>query len=232
MKKIIYLMLFALLSLNVNAQYKVGDIYNKGGVKGLVVVVNESGIHGLLLSLESSELKWTSDDNLNLETSAFYEDDGMKNMDAIAKYIVENNKTWSNFPVFEWAKSLGEGWYIPAKEELLQIWSNLNGGNLKLNNAGKKNWLKHNKTIKKNKGDKLIVAGRGIDILVGMKSSTESDGGKIWAICPKGKLIALKALLPPNAKIELSEIEKNENSETKNILSATQKYVTRAVYKF
>ncbi len=237
MKKIFLTLFVALMTLVAQAQYKVGDIYNNGGVKGMVVVVDESGQHGLLISLEESDEDWTKDESLNLETTAFHEDDGSKNMEAISKYITENNKAWTDFPVFAWARSMGEGWYIPAKEELVQIWTNLNGGDLKLNKKSKKTWKKFNKIMKKAKGDPLFtslgVMMSGFNhVLMGMISSSESDGGKIWVIAAVGKICIIDALASPNANIETIEIDKNEQSYTKNAFSVRLKFATRAVHKF
>lgn len=108
--------------------YKVGDVYNQNGLTGIVVAVDAKGEHGTIMSLEGSNAKWIADNDLKFETNAFYEDDGQKNMEVIASYISNNSKSWSDFPLFAWAKSLGEGWYIPSKEETLEIWKNINGG--------------------------------------------------------------------------------------------------------
>lgn len=237
MKKIILSSLLCVISMCLHAQYKVGDIYNKGGVKGMVVVVDDSGKHGLLLSLSESEADWTISEDLNLETSAFHEDDGMKNMQAIATYIQQNNKSWLDFPVFNWARSLGAGWYIPSKQELLEIWTNLNGGDLKLNKKSKKSWKKYNNAIKKANGDalftKLSVMESGFNhVLMGMISSTESDGGKVWVVNALGRLCIIDALASPNATIEATELDKNDHSETRNALAVRRKFASRAVYKF
>lgn len=237
MKKLILFMLGLLASVCVQAQYNVGDIYDKNGLKGMVVSVDGTGNHGLLLSLEESKADWTADDNLNLKTSAFYEEDGQKNMDAIAKYINESGATWNDFPVFSWARSLGTGWYIPSKDELLTIWTNLNGGDLKLDKKSKKVWKEYNKKIKKAGGDafytKLAMVASGFNhVLMGMISSTEMDGGKIWAVNAEGRLMIMDALPAPNGTIEALELEKNNHSETKNMLSVQKKFRTRAVHKF
>ena len=122
MKKIFVMMIVALMgAISSNAQFKVGDIYNSNGLKGLVVDVDASGNHGLLLSLKECDKDWLADKSLEMETNAFYEDDGMKNMEAIAKYIAENNLSWDKFPLFAWARSLGEGWYIPSRNLMAAI---------------------------------------------------------------------------------------------------------------
>ena len=237
MKKILFSMAFGLLPITVWAQYEVGDIYNSNGVKGMVVTVDDSGQHGLLISLKESEEDWTKDDDLNLVTSAFYEDDGEKNMQAIETFISENGKKWSDFPVFKWARSLGDGWYIPAKDELVKIWTNLNGGDLKLDKKSKSSWKSFNKIIKKAKGDdfytKLSPMESGLNhVLMGMISSTECEGGNIGGIDAVGRLVIMDALPSPNATIEISELKKNNHSETKNALSVRRKFNTRAVHKF
>lgn len=108
--------------------YKVGDMYNQNGVKGVVVKVDATGQHGIIMSLEGSKEKWTSDKKFDFETNAFFEDDGQKNMEAIAKYVESGKASWDDFPVMKWARSLGEGWYIPAKDEAAEIWKNMSGG--------------------------------------------------------------------------------------------------------
>lgn len=108
MKKILLMMIVAVIgTISANAQFKIGDIYNQSNLKGLVVDVDASGKHGLILSLSESDKDWLADKSLELETNAFFEDDGMKNMEAIAKYVSEKNLSWEKFPLFAWARSLG-----------------------------------------------------------------------------------------------------------------------------
>lgn len=190
MKKI-YLILFALIAgvcTTVKAQYKVGDIYDKNGVKGMVIQVTDGGQHGLLMSLEASGAKWyQKDKDVKFSTSAFYEDDGMKNMEALAAYIKENGKSWSDFPLFEWARSLGEGWYIPAKDEMIVLRNFMNGKDSETMDL--KNIKAINKVLKKAKGDELKNKM--------MFTSTEADNGLVNVLQlgagfgkPKAKMVS------------------------------------------
>lgn len=161
--------------------YAIGDIYNQNGVTGIVVEVDNTGKHGKLMSLKSTNAKWCSNKDYKFETSAFYEDDGEKNMAAIDKFIKENNASWEEFPLFQWARSLGEGWYIPAKDETLQLWRNINGGS---NVYNPKVFKAFNKNQKSYGGDSFFQPQFGI----GMKqpwawvTSTEADGGNAYAV--------------------------------------------------
>ena len=53
MKKLLLMMVAAILgTISANAQFKVGDIYNQGSLRGLVVDGDASGKHGLILALK------------------------------------------------------------------------------------------------------------------------------------------------------------------------------------
>ena len=237
MKKLFIFLFVICLTLYVQAQYKVGDIYNKNGVIGMVVDVDESGNHGLLLSLTESKEDWTTEKKIKVHIGTSNEDNGEMNMQVLENYISNNHKDWSDFPVFEWVRSLGKGWYLPAKNELISIWINLNGGDLKLNKKSKKIWKQHNKAMKKAGGDalftRLSIMESGINhVLMGMISSTESNNDNIWAVNVVGSRCISDALAAPNATIEATELEKNNHSETKNIITARRKFASRAVYRF
>ncbi len=165
--------------------YKIGDVYNQNGVQGVVVKVDATGQHGIIMSLEGSKEKWTSDKRFNFETNAFYEDDGQKNMEAIAKYVESGKASWSDFPIFNWAKSLGEGWYIPAKNEAAEIWKNMSGGTgeYKFSNIVKNDFQKFDKKQRSYGGAKLVDDR----FYIGTKkpyawyTSTEGEGGNVYS---------------------------------------------------
>ena len=160
--------------------YKVGDLYNENGVKGFVVKATDGGKHGLLMSLESSPKKWLSDKGAKFETNSFYEDDGAKNMEAIAQYIAQSDNSWEDFPLFDWARSLGAGWYIPAKDELMDIVLTVNE---KPETYNSKMVTAFNKKMKKAKGKSLLddgfAGGKTFKTLV---SSTEAQGGMVYQL--------------------------------------------------
>lgn len=176
MKKLFYVLTLALtLVLNANAQYKLGDYYEKGGLKGIVVRVDDSGNHGLIMSLDRCAKKWLNDKDEKFNTNAYHEDDGEKNMAVIEKYINDNGKTWEMFPFLNWCRSLGEGWYAPATDELRDIINTINGGE---GSYKAKKMRAITKTLKKRKG-KGVVKNKWP---FWMLSSTEGDAGMVFAL--------------------------------------------------
>ena len=177
MKRMILMAVAVLMAaLQVSAQYKVGDVYNENGVKGMVCYVDDSGQHGLVMSFKCALKKsapWAKDKDFAEANSpkCFDEEDGMNNMKKLEEYINKKGLSWSDFPLFEWARSLGDGWYIPAKNELQKLAKGLNGGSMKGYNS--KNYKGMLKTISKNKGDALMDKGQFFSML----SSTEASIG-------------------------------------------------------
>lgn len=238
MKKLFLMLIMAFTAVCANAQYKIGDIYNKNGLQGLVVDVDETGNHGLLLSLKESDKDWLADKAHAMNTNAFYEDDGMKNMEAIETYINENNLSWDVFPLFAWARSLGDGWYIPSRDELNTIWKNLNGGNLDFNKKACKLWKGYDKKVKKAGGDSFMCSNfstMGFKMLAGMISSTEAEGGKVYTInTEKGKNLVNHPMGAPNVKIQEYILEKDGHRSEGDALGMKRvlHFDARAVHKF
>ena len=97
--------------------YKVGDYYNENGKEGVVFEVSADGRSGKIVSMKQSakELQWSSDRKEQKRLiGANSETNGAYNM---AK--VKARPDWqSKYPAFKWCADLGEGWYLPSKEEL------------------------------------------------------------------------------------------------------------------
>lgn len=144
MKKLFSFFVIALLAIGVNAgngnngttvtggPYKVGDYYNDGTKEGIVFEVYDGGWHGKIVSLDESEEPWAVYAVIKNVTGATSKGGGMGNMNKIKK-----QPNWkSNYPAFAWCASLGDGWYLPAKEELLSIYRNREAINRSLNRRG------------------------------------------------------------------------------------------------
>ncbi len=148
--------------------YKVGDLYDDGNLKGVIVDVTEDGRHGLIISLDEAPemLAWTAD---KAKVGALGLDDmkdGRNNMARLAEHIAAAGGQWSDYPAFEWCRKLGEGWYLPSINEVLRMAVAFNGGNTMVFN--RKARVEFNRLLSENGGKKL-------DRMAYYFSSTETD---------------------------------------------------------
>ena len=92
-------------------EWAVGDYYEVGSVKGVVVWVDESKLKGKIISLDETVSVWSTG---NKYTGAQSTTDGKGNT---AKVKALDNELTS-FPAFKWCVDKGEGWYLPAADEV------------------------------------------------------------------------------------------------------------------
>ena len=103
--------------------YEIGDIYDRNGVKGIVVMTQNDGRNGIIMSVDEVCLAWSTLKRKQLKKmGATNSQDGEQNMAAIERYIAENGLSWKDFPAFEWCKAKGDGWYLPSINELKTIY--------------------------------------------------------------------------------------------------------------
>lgn len=96
--------------------WAVGDYYEVGSVKGVVVWVDESKEHWKIISLDEKVDIWATG---GYNTGAKSEEDGKGNTDKVK----DINAELSAFPAFKWCVAHGEGWYFPA---ILEVYYFLN----------------------------------------------------------------------------------------------------------
>ena len=97
--------------------YYIGYYYDDGKKRGVVFEVTADGKHGKIVSLteSSKKIKWSSDGNEQKRLiGADDEYNGANNMAKVMQIEGWRNK----YPAFAWCVDLGEGWYLPAIEEL------------------------------------------------------------------------------------------------------------------
>jgi hypothetical protein len=168
--------------------YNILDYYNENGVSGIVVKVTDGGQHGLIISTEMSAEPWCKTKKFRNATVAFSEDDGTKNMEAIAQFISSGKAKWEDFPLFQWAQSLGDGWYIPASDELQQVLVGINDGSMdfdysKFDKLESKLAEYNGKTIWNRSGQKNGAMSYKYPLFRMMYSSTEAAKGKAYVVC-------------------------------------------------
>ncbi len=148
-------------------EYEIGELYDRNGVKGIVCQLSEDKRHGLVLSLDEIYLHWSEFRKPDLRVvGADNRIDGVDNMEKVARYIEEQGLSWDDFPAFKWCREKGEGWYLPAIDELLTIGHNYNGGSRMHNNRQARN--RFNGALKDAGGERM-------DRMVYYFSSTEMD---------------------------------------------------------
>lgn len=135
-------------------RYAIGQIYDHNGVRGIVCALNEERTHGLLLSLDEVMIDWSIFRKGDLrKIGADNRTDGEANMEAVARYIAENNLSWEHFPAFKWCRDKGEGWYLPSIDELLTIGHQYNGGSRAHNDRQAR--IRFNEALRDNGGERI-----------------------------------------------------------------------------
>lgn len=144
--------------------YRVGDLYEEDGLKGIVIQVSEDGKHGKIMSIDQAKLCWCDrattyvKSGENVITKAHDLDDGELNTNTVMSLDgVEDYKA------FVWCRAKGDRWYLPSLREVRRIFD------------GRK-VIKA--TIKKNKFEKLS----GVWFLSSSEVGDEfASGGKSYS---------------------------------------------------
>lgn len=116
-----------------NAVYAGGTLQSGTAAIGVVYWIDPSDSrHGKVVSFDQlTNTPWSDGQNTVMLGTTL--DHGLDNIQLIAAYINNNNKSWSNFPIFEWIHNTKNGgnvdyenttktlWYLPSLYELEQL---------------------------------------------------------------------------------------------------------------
>ena len=122
---------------NQEAEYKAGDYYKSGLAEGVIAYVDETGEHGLLISLDEGYTQWSTDYiMLVVRGGEFSREDGARN----TAYIKSQDNWEDLYPAVVWCNSknaLGlSSWYLPAPGELAKAAQHLEAINATLVEKG------------------------------------------------------------------------------------------------
>ena len=151
----------------------------------MAFAVDNSGEHGMAITI-----KCLRGENAILSTKHKYlikmpltpdVEDGQANTQKIFDYVEKKGLSLSLFPLHNWCKQLGEGWYIPSLNELKKF------VNFWLGNENVLDWdddetehvLDNNKPFWKQMNAKMLEAG-GIPFINGAFTSTSSKNGDVY----------------------------------------------------
>ena len=118
-------------------KYKPGDYYKSGIAEGIVAYVDESGEHGLIISVDEGMTQWSTDYiMLVVQGGEFSREDGARN----TAYIKQQENWEEIYPAVAWCDSknaLGlSSWYLPAPNELAKAAANIEAINATLAEKG------------------------------------------------------------------------------------------------
>lgn len=106
-----------------NGVYEVGYYYDRDGKQGVVFEVSANGRHGKIVSLTQSgaQMNWCADKgDQKRSVGTESRTDGAAN-----QAVVSAVRGWQEkFPAFAWCAEQGDGWYLPAIEELEKFATN------------------------------------------------------------------------------------------------------------
>lgn len=100
---------------------------HEGGIVFWQNVDNEKDVKIISLSRYTASKGWCETDAQDIKCGADSLDNGVANTAAIVKAAQDNNLSLETFHAVHYCKSLGEGWYLPAKNELLSLFATYNG---------------------------------------------------------------------------------------------------------
>lgn len=108
-------------------KYSIGDWYNENGVLGIVIWTTPDGRHGRIVYPKVFTPSSKSKNNLVFFTGPGTEligmldyGNGYANWQALKQFIAVNPQyTEDMFPIYQFAQSIGDGWYMPAYNEQL-----------------------------------------------------------------------------------------------------------------
>ena len=98
--------------------YAPGDLYDEDGVKGVVFYVTEDGTSGYIMSMDETDLPWSTE---NVWANCVSRR-GQWNTEDMLKLGADK------YPAAKWCVEHGEGWYMPSSYEMGLMWTAVSNG--------------------------------------------------------------------------------------------------------
>ena len=136
--------------------YKIGDLYNENGNKGLVFAFSDKKMfnaeydvighitYGYIMSLDEGYAEWSTE---NIWTNCY--SSGAINTETMVSLGIDK------YPAAKWCVEHGEGWFMPTATEMTWMWDTLTDGEKKFDAPSV---AKYNKLFTDNGGDEIEEA--------------------------------------------------------------------------
>ena len=149
--------------------FKVFDFYNRHGIQGIVIDVDETGKHGWVVSLDEAELSWATESSFVSDRHPSAEDrnNAMANLNA----VLAIDPDLEYYPALKWCNDKNvdgvTGWVLPAHNVLMKF------GELII---GDKRWDEFNEAIQQAEVEEKneIIGGKDYIYLSSTLSVSES----------------------------------------------------------
>ena len=129
---------------HVDPTYNIGDYFHNDTLAGIVFHTYSAGLHGLIVSLDETQLEWCEANYVNSLTGATNPYDGWRNTN-----ILMTNYDLSHYPAIRWSHLLNtwhlvhqnypitsRQWFVPASSELEKLLQNQAAVNATLRSMG------------------------------------------------------------------------------------------------
>lgn len=129
---------------HVEPTYNIGDYFHNDTLAGIVFHTYSAGLHGLMVSLDETQLEWCETNYVNSLTGATNPYDGWRNTN-----ILMTNYDLSHYPVIRWSHLrntwhlvhqnypiTSRQWFVPASSELEKLMQNQAAVNATLSSMG------------------------------------------------------------------------------------------------
>jgi len=156
--------------------YKIGDIYYEDNEPvGIVYEIQNGGLNGKVVSIEEDYFFWSYLTDFVGATNTM---NGQLNFDTIIEYYKNNEEVSINkeYGIFWTQSTIGDGWYLPASEELKDIYAKRDIINTSI---GKLSGVNNNATELKNTSIDFYWSSTEVDdknaVVISFENGNESD---------------------------------------------------------
>lgn len=120
-------------------RYQPGDYFDENGVRGIVIEVDAEG-HGIVMSIAQANLRWCEFKKSDARAAGSRRPTRRSGQPGRLRPHGRRGKSpVGDYPAFKWCRDLGEGWYLPAINEVLRIGHLYNNGRIKFARQGRQN---------------------------------------------------------------------------------------------